>query len=310
MTTYKDTRNGMLGEDFSTKLSAWLALGCISARQVHFAMLDFEEGRGSVGKSAHGYGKGENKGTGWVRFELLWRDHMRLMTRKYKHRLFREGGFHGDKGVRGEKKHGPEWKYLDKDPGAREMLMKWLKGETGMGLIDASQRELYLTGYTSNRARQNVASYLAKHLGIDWRVGAEWYETMLIDYDVSSNWGNWQYNSITDRVFNPVKQAFDYDKKGEYIKAWVEELKDAKEHEAQGIFQAWKLGEDRKAELGLAGIDWVEKPLRRIEYVPAKDGKGGKGRGGYSGRGRAKKMRGQMRKGHMDRAEPNWPEQT
>lgn len=61
MTAYKDTRNGLLGLDFSTKLSAWLALGCVSARQVHWQLVDFEDGKGSCGKNANGYGKGENK---------------------------------------------------------------------------------------------------------------------------------------------------------------------------------------------------------------------------------------------------------
>lgn len=61
MSSYKDTRNGLLGLDFSTKLSAWLALGCISARQVHWKLLDFENGKGSRGQAADGYGKGENK---------------------------------------------------------------------------------------------------------------------------------------------------------------------------------------------------------------------------------------------------------
>lgn len=73
MSTYKDTRNGTLGPDFSTKLSSFLALGCISARQINTYLLDFEEGRTDLGKGLRGYGKGENKGTASVRFELLWR---------------------------------------------------------------------------------------------------------------------------------------------------------------------------------------------------------------------------------------------
>jgi deoxyribodipyrimidine photo-lyase len=74
MTDYKETRNGLLGSDFSTKLSAWLALGSITARQVHWRMIEFEDGKTDLGKSAPGYGKGENRGTYGVRFELLWRD--------------------------------------------------------------------------------------------------------------------------------------------------------------------------------------------------------------------------------------------
>ena len=84
MTTYKDTRNGMLGADFSTKLSAWLALGCITARQVHEYLVNFEDGSTEIGKGAQGYGKGENKGTGWVRFELVWRDYFRYVSCEYR----------------------------------------------------------------------------------------------------------------------------------------------------------------------------------------------------------------------------------
>ena len=127
------------------------------------------------------------------------------------------------------------------------MLERFLRGETGTGLVDASQRELWCSGYTSNRARQNVASYLAKHLGLDWRLGAEWYESLLVDYDVCSNWGNWQYVALGDRVFNPVKQSWDYDKKGQYVKAWVPELRGATEGMGvEGLYHKCRLA-------GLAG---------------------------------------------------------
>jgi deoxyribodipyrimidine photo-lyase len=153
-------------------------------------------------------------------------------------------------------------------------------------LIDASQRELFLTGYTSNRARQNVASFLAKHLGINWKLGAEWYECMLTDYDVSSNWGNWQYVAGVGndprgeaRVFNPVKQAYDYDPQGEYCKAWVEEVRAL--DEPQEIFQPWKVGTERRRELELEGLEMVERPLKKIDFKV-----GGRGRGGQGGAGR------------------------
>jgi len=205
MSTYKDTRNGMLGLDFSTKLSAWLALGCTTARQVHEYLLAFENGKTDLGKGVQGYGKGENNGTAAVRFELLWRDYFRLTTRKFGPRLFRIEGFKNDTSG--------WWKYPQKDKETQAKVTRFLEGTTGTGFIDASMRELFLTGYTSNRLRQNVASYLAKHLGIDWRIGAEWYESLLCDYDLSSNWGNWQYNAGVGndpreaRVFNPVKQV-------------------------------------------------------------------------------------------------------
>lgn len=316
MTTYKDTRNGMLGLDFSTKLSAWLALGCITAREIHKYLLDFEDGKTDLGKRVHGYGKGENKGTAAVRFELLWRDYFRLTTRKFGSKLFRIQGFKNDTST--------SWKYPQKDKEVQRSVTRFLEGTTGTGFIDASMRELFHTGFSSNRLRQNVASFLAKHLCVDWRIGAEWYESLLVDYDLSSNFGNWQYLSGVGndpreaRVFNPVKQANDYDPQGEYIKTWVVELRSFDDPEI--IYQPWKMNEDTKTELGLAGQEFVEQPLKKIEYHVRRNagrgggragGKGGNaggsrggagGGGGYHGRGRGEKSRGQTRKGKLDRA--------
>ncbi|KAK5128990.1 hypothetical protein LTR85_000323 [Meristemomyces frigidus] len=328
MSAYKDTRNGLLGLDFSTKLSAWLALGSITARQIHWQMMDFEDGKTEIGKGAVGYGKGENKGTAAVRFELLWRDYMRLCTRKFGIRLFYLGGYKHDQEAKYKLISSPYTTSTKKkntkgvnDEDTRATVERCLRGQTGTGLIDASQRELFLTGWTSNRARQNVASYFTKHLGLDWRLGAEWYETNLIDYDVHSNWGNWQYVAGVGndprgaaRVFNPVKQAVDYDANGEYVRAWVPELRDVgrveknvsragghsggsvKEIHQQcsmedlmGIFQAWRLPADEKKRLGLEGVEWVEKPLIKIEFSVNRRGGGAKrgGRGdGSRGRGR------------------------
>lgn len=286
MTHYKDTRNGMLGTDFSTKLSAYLALGCITARQVHWQMLDFEDGNNDKHKGVEGYGKGENKGTAAVRFELLWRDYMRLCTRKFGPRLFRLEGFRNDTSY--------PWKTPKSSPEVVDTIQRFLHGTTGTGLIDASQRELYLTGYTSNRARQNVASFLAKHLGINWKIGAEWYECMLVDFDVSSNWGNWQYVAGVGndprgeaRVFNPIKQASDYDPKGEYIKTWVEETR--KLDEPLEVFQCWKVPRERRGEVGLEGNEGCEKPLVRIDFRAGGKGRGNGGGGGrYGGSSRGK----------------------
>ncbi|KAL9049675.1 MAG: hypothetical protein Q9162_007091 [Coniocarpon cinnabarinum] len=263
LTTYKDTRNGLLGVDFSSKFSAHLALGCITARQVHFYMLDFENGSTDIGKGAQGYGKGENKGTGHMRFELLWRDYMRLVAWKFGPRLFRPEGFRNDTSAK--------WSY---DTNA---VRRWQEGTTGTGLIDASQRELFLTGYTSNRARQNVASYLAKHLGLDWRLGAEWYECCLVDYDVHSNWGNWQYTAGVGndpreggggRKFNPVKQASDYDSKAEYVMAWVPETRGLKPEEAWQYFTI--KDEGKKKKMG----EEAEEPMVRIQWSAKKGGPG------------------------------------
>lgn len=298
----------MLGLDFSTKISAFLAQGHLTARYVHWAMFEFEEGRG-VGKDADGFGEGENEGTAAVRFELLWRDYMRLCLRKFGSRMFHLYGIQ-NQDVKGENKGDKKkWKQLDRSGGAGDdpeqtlaAVTRFRSGRTGVGLIDASNRELFVTGYTSNRARQNVASFLTSHLNIDWRIGAEWYECFLIDYDTASNWGNWQYvagvgnDPRQGRVFNPVKQAFDYDPRGEYIKSWVPELRSIKitrtvasgkeemdQQRLMNLFQAWRLSDWEKNNLGLKGIEWVEQPLTKIQFTV------GRGRGGGQGDGRPRR---------------------
>lgn len=314
MTAYKETRNGLLGPDFSTKLSAYLAIGCMTARQISAEMGLFEDGEikhdGWDGtreqkeaklkrwKSAPGFGKGESAGTGGVRFELLWRDYFRLVERKYGAKLFAIQGLRGAQSK--------DWQYMSslEDDEVRQKLKRFCTGRTGLGLIDAAQRELYLTGYSSNRARQNVASFLAKHLKVDWRLGAEWYECMLVDYDVANNWGNWQYvagvgnDPREGRLFNPVKQALDYDPRGDYIKAWVPELRDLDigpetdggrhdEEKLMGLFQPWRLGAEDKQKLGLKDMDFVEKPLVQIQFSVGRKPRGpGRNRGrGFRGRG-------------------------
>lgn len=276
MTAYGDTRNELMGMDFSTKLSGFLALGCLSARQIHKELLDFENGSNPAYESGEGYGKGENEGTRGVRLELLWRDYMRLCTEKFGHKLFRLAGFREDAS------YSKAWKTPDKSsakadqtPSPEEigkMIERFLGGITGMGLIDASQRELFYTGYTSNRARQNVASFFSKHMGIDWRYGAEWYEMLLIDYDVSSNWSNWQYVAGIGndprgdaRIFNPVKQAFDYDKDGSYVRTWVTEVRGLEKLE--NVFQACTASQADLEKCGIADHAMVTDPIKRIEFL-------------------------------------------
>lgn len=281
MKSYKDSRNGLLGPDFSTKLSAYLAQGCVTARQIHHALVAYEDGKGTKYKGADGFGEGDNQGTETVRMELLWRDYMRLCHQKYGDKLFRVEGFNGKHtDYEGEdKKYG--WRTANTSialPGQEptpekvsEILARFNAGTTGMGLIDASQRELIHTGYTSNRTRQNVASFLAKHLEIDWRYGAEWYEMLLVDYDVSSNWANWQYVAGVGndprgaaRIFNPVKQAFDYDKDGTYVRTWVPEV--AKFENLENVFQAWTASEEDLKTAGLVGNIMVTNPVKPIKF--------------------------------------------
>lgn len=307
MSSYKDTRNGLLGASFSTKLSAYLALGSITARQIHKELLKFEDGTDDKYKEGTGFGQGENDGTRGVRFELLWRDYMRLCTMKFGKKLFRQHGF------RQRVNYSKLWKSADPSSAPRNqqqpaadvarLLERFLNGTTGLGLIDASQRELFATGYTSNRARQNVASFLTKYLEIDWRYGAEWYEMLLVDYDVSSNWANWQYVAGVgndprgdERKFNPVKQAFDYDKEGSYVRSWVPELRPLERLEC--VFQPSTAKASELAAAGLTDNIMVTDPVERIQFTPnrkpksatkqqnfRKGGPGGKRGGGGRGNG-------------------------
>ncbi|RTR03815.1 DASH family cryptochrome [Halomonas nitroreducens] len=188
---YRQTRNGLVGADFSTRLSPWLAHGCLSARQVHDALCDWEDEHGA------------NPSSEALRSELLWREYFHWAARQEGRALF--GG---------------------REPPARDSRFEaWCRGATGVPFVDAGMRELAGTGWLSNRARQNVASYLIKDLGVDWRLGAAWFERCLIDYDVASNWGNWRYvagvgRDTRERGFHILRQAEHYDPEGAYVARW------------------------------------------------------------------------------------------
>ena len=199
--TYKQTRNGLIGKNYSSKLSPWLAVGAISPRLIAQEIDRYES---DVVK---------NESTYWMIFELLWRDFFRFTAYKAGGDLFKLGGIANKK--------------LDDKSRDFETLTKWIDGTTGDEFVDANMRELKLTGYMSNRGRQNVASYFVHELNMDWRLGAEYFEHQLIDYDPSSNWGNWAYlagvgnDPKQDRKFNTQKQADDYDKNGDYRRLWL-----------------------------------------------------------------------------------------
>jgi deoxyribodipyrimidine photo-lyase len=142
----------------------------------------------------------------------------------------------------------------------RNIFEKWRLGETGVPLIDANMKELLETGFMSNRGRQNVASFLVRDLQIDWRWGAAWFESQLIDYDVCSNWGNWLYGAGVgndprdNRYFNILKQATNYDSKGEYVKHWLPELSDVP---AEKVHSVGLLNNEEQKRFGVRlGVDY------------------------------------------------------
>jgi deoxyribodipyrimidine photo-lyase len=201
---YKDTRDGLIGADYSSKLSVWLAQGCISPKQVYYELKEYEKKRK------------KNQSTYWLFFELLWRDFFRLMGKKHKNKIFQKGGTRGE--------IDPVWK------DDMQLFKIWSEGKTGVPFIDANMRELNLTGFMSNRGRQNVASFLVHDMKINWQMGAEYFESLLIDYDPCSNWGNWNYlagvgcDPRENRYFNILTQAKRYDPQGDYVKLWLPEL--------------------------------------------------------------------------------------
>jgi len=199
---YKETRNQLIGENYSSKFSPWLANGSLSARKIFCEIKKFEKEIQS------------NISTYWLVFELLWRDFFRFVTKKYGNKIFLNGGIKSK---------------TNNYKNDIELFEKWRTGKTGNDFVDANMIELLKTGFMSNRGRQNVASYLCKDLNIDWRWGASWFESKLIDYDVASNWCNWMYiagvgnDPRENRYFNVNKQAEMYDKDKSYRKLWLNE---------------------------------------------------------------------------------------
>ncbi len=168
-----------------------------------------------------------NESTKAFIFELLWRDFFRFHSFKYGKSLFYLEGTSVKQYIHNRAAYASsttKWK-TDK-----VLFEKWCLGETGYPFVDANMKELNETGWMSNRGRQNVASFLTKDLEIDWRFGAEYFEKMLIDYDCASNFGNWQYvagvgvDPRADRYFNVIKQAYDYDENGDYVRLWLPQL--------------------------------------------------------------------------------------
>jgi len=197
---YKKTRNGLLGTDYSSKFSSWLANGSISPKSIYWSVKDYEQ---EIDK---------NQSTYWLIFELIWRDYFKYVSLRHGNSIFVVGGI---------KKRVYDWQQN------HQLFDQWINGTTAEPFVNANMLELKNTGFMSNRGRQNVASYFAKTLQMDWRWGAAYFESMLIDYDVHSNYGNWMYNAGVgndprDRVFNVGLQAERYDGKGKYQSTWLQ----------------------------------------------------------------------------------------
>ena len=196
--SYKSTRNGLIGDAFSTKFASMLALGTLSAKEVGWR----------VGQLLEVVGKNKDirnnvycesclpifrctSLTPGIIFELLWRDYFQFTTLHYSgakaSSLFDPLGFSSQiKNFPSDSRPDPaKWHKANLDDSS-DRVRRWCEGRTGVPFIDAGIKELIETGYTSNRSRQNMASFLTKDLYADWRIGAEFFEMHLVDYDTCS----------------------------------------------------------------------------------------------------------------------------
>lgn len=196
LTSYRWTRNKSDGLDYSSKFSPYLALGCLSAREIYRVIKKYES---EVKK---------NQSTWWLVFELVWRDYFTFKGMRFGNKIFFTGGI----------KDKPDKFENDKD-----LFFRWCEGATGIPFIDAHMRQLNQTGFMSNRGRVNCASYFVHDLKVDWTWGAAYFESRLIDYDVSANWLNWHVQAYEIYYTNPVHQSLKY-KANDYIAKWIEEL--------------------------------------------------------------------------------------
>jgi deoxyribodipyrimidine photo-lyase len=271
---YFDTRNGMIGADYSTKFAPWLATGCLSPRYVAQECLKYEQERVA------------NKSTYWVVFELLWRDYFKLFALKHGNKIFFPGGtIDSDQ----------QWSY------DARYVQAWKEGKTGYPLVDANMRELAATGFMSNRGRQNVASFLALDMKCDWRHGADYFEEVLLDYDVHSNWGNWcaAAGMTGGRInrFNIVKQSKDYDQHGDYVRQWLPELNSVP---TKFVHEPWMMSPSEQKEfMCQLGVDYPNPIVPPLGPQPYGKSKGDRNAGGPKRDGAPNKNRGKGQREDM-----------
>lgn len=251
---YGDDRDQMGLKDATSGLSDYLAVGEISPRTVYWALLT----------------GGDTAGHEAARKQVVWRDfahHLLFHDPAMEHRCWRQ-----------------EWEDFDWQ-GENEAAAKWKAGRTGVAIVDAAMRELWVTGRMHNRARMIVASLLTKNLLVDWRVGEAWFRHTLIDWDPANNAMGWQWVAGCGpdaapffRVFNPDTQAEKFDKSKAYRSYWLNTGEGAKNFRATwpktDVTLALEspplmvdLGTTRKAAL----TAWNDMKRRRDEQTPIEE---------------------------------------
>ncbi|NNN03284.1 MAG: deoxyribodipyrimidine photo-lyase [Acidimicrobiaceae bacterium] len=197
---YGEGRN-QPGEELTSRLSPHLRFGTLHPRQVLAAA------------------QGSSASAGVFRSEVAWRE------------FYGDVLFHHPESAWRALQTSMERLRVDEGPLAHERFRAWARGETGYPLVDAGMRQLLAEGWMHNRVRMVCASFLVKHLHLDWRWGARWFLWCLIDADLASNQHGWQWTAGTGtdaapfhRVFNPTLQAERFDPDGVYVRRYVAEL--------------------------------------------------------------------------------------
>ncbi len=192
---YKQQRD-FPGEEATTRMSVHLRFGTISIRELAT--------------------KAKKLSSTYLN-ELIWRDFYHMILWQFPH-------------VRKEKAFHPEMDNINWRNDEKE-FKAWCDGMTGYPIVDAGMRQLNAIGFMHNRVRMITASFLSKHLLIDWRWGEAYFAKKLLDYDYAANNGGWQWSASTGndampyfRIFNPTEQAKKFDKDLKYIRKWVPEL--------------------------------------------------------------------------------------
>ncbi len=198
---YSKTKNQLLGSDYSSKFSAWLALGCISIRTIYEELQQYQ--------NQHKH----TESTRAFKHSLLQRDYHKFTAMYRGDTIFYPSGIYKNHPI-----GNIDW----------DLFNKWQYGRTGIPFIDANMRELLFTGFISHTGRTIVANFLVNYLGISWLFGAEYFESQLIDYDVCSNYINWNKLINTPKkttIKHLITQAQHHDPEGLYTKYWCPELK-------------------------------------------------------------------------------------
>jgi deoxyribodipyrimidine photo-lyase len=192
--TPKNTRQA--SANIASNLSPWIALGCISLRQVYWEVRKHES----------------NHHNCQLVLELLWRDYFRFMFKK-----------HGQKFIHAQNNEEETGTLAANQD---ELFEKWKSGNTGVPLVDAIMHELNATGYINNYSRQTVAGFLVNTLNVDWTKGAAYFEEKLIDYSPASNWGNWAFiaginNDPRDNRYFNLTKNLELETKSDFIDTWL-----------------------------------------------------------------------------------------